>query len=148
LPWRQLQYIDGPIEPLDDDGLERIHDAAMRIVEEIGIDFLHDEARGILKRAGCDVRTGSVTVRMDRAFVMEQVAKAPPSISLQPRNPERTVIFGGPYAAFGQVASPPPMFQTWTVVAGSAIARIIRIFSNWPRSSIAFTSPADIRWNP
>jgi len=79
----------------------------MRIVEEIGIDFLHDEARGILKRAGCDVRTDSVTVRMDRDFVMEQVAKAPPSISLQPRNPERTVIFGGPYAAFGQVASPP-----------------------------------------
>ena len=107
LPWQQPQYIDPPIEPLDDDQLERIHDAAMRIVEEIGIDFLHDEARGILKRAGCDVRTDSVTVRMDRDFVMEQVAKAPPSISLQPRNPERTVIFGGPYAAFGQVASPP-----------------------------------------
>ena len=107
LPWQQPQYIDSPIEPLDDDGLERIHDAAMQIVEEIGIDFLHDEARGILKRAGCDVRTNSVTVRMDRDFVMEQVAQAPPSISLQPRNPERTVIFGGPYAAFGQVASPP-----------------------------------------
>ena len=107
LPWQQPQYIDPPIEPLDDDGLERIHDAAMQIVEEIGIDFLHDEARGILKRAGCDVRTDSATVRMDRDFVMEQVAKAPPSISLQPRNPERTVIFGGPYAAFGQVASPP-----------------------------------------
>jgi len=107
LPWQQPQYIDQPIEPLDDDQLERIHDAAMRIVEEIGIDFLHEEARGILKRAGCDVRTDSVTVRMDRDFVMEQVAKAPPSISLQPRNPERTVIFGGPYAAFGQVASPP-----------------------------------------
>ena len=99
--------MDPPIEPLDDDQLERIHDAAMRIVEEIGIDFLHEEARGILKRAGCDVRTDSVTVRMDRDFVMEQVAKAPPSIPLQPRNPERTVIFGGPYAAFGQVASPP-----------------------------------------
>jgi len=107
LPWQQPQYIDPPIEPLDDDQLERIHDAAMRIVEEIGIDFLHDEARGILKRAGCDVRTDSVTVRMDRDFVMEQVAKAPPSIPLQPRNPERTVIFGGTYAAFGQVASPP-----------------------------------------
>ena len=74
LPWQQPQYIDPPIEPLDDDQLERIHDAAMRIVEEIGIDFLHDEARGILKRAGCDVRTDSVTVRMDRDFVMEQVA--------------------------------------------------------------------------
>ena len=105
--WQQPQYIDSPIEPLDDVGLERIHDAAMQIVENIGIDFLHDEARDILKRAGCDVGTDSVTVRMDRAFVMEQVAKAPPSISLQPRNPERTVIFGGPYAAFGQVASPP-----------------------------------------
>jgi len=107
LPWAQPIYTDPPTEPLDEDGLEAVHDAAMRIVEEIGIDFLHEEARKILKYAGCDVRSGSPTVRMDRAFVMAQVEKAPSTITLEPRNPQRSIVFGGAYAAFGQVASPP-----------------------------------------
>ncbi|HCX88880.1 MAG TPA: methyltransferase, partial [Gammaproteobacteria bacterium] len=59
LPWGQPQYADAPTEPLDAEGVERVHDAAMQILEEIGIDFLHDEAREILKQAGCDVRTDS-----------------------------------------------------------------------------------------
>ena len=107
LPWNQPQYIDVPTEPLDEEEIERVHDAAMRILEEVGIDFLHDEARQILKQAGCDAPTDSVTVRMDRAFVMEQIKNAPAVVSLEPRNPECTVIFGGSYFAFGQVASPP-----------------------------------------
>ena len=56
LPWGQPQYVDAPTEPLDAQGVERIHNAAMQILEEIGIDFLHDGAREILKQAGCDVR--------------------------------------------------------------------------------------------
>ena len=79
----------------------------MRICEEIGIDFLHEGAREILRKAGCDVDSDTPTVRMDRDFVMEQVANAPETVTLIPRNPERTVVFGGPWAAFGQVASPP-----------------------------------------
>ncbi len=107
LPWTQPVYTDPPTEPLDEDGLEAVHDAAMRIVEEIGIDFLHEDARRVLKEAGCEVQSDSPTVRMDRAFVMEQVEKAPEYITLEPRNPDHTLIFGGAYAAFGQVASPP-----------------------------------------
>jgi len=42
LPWQQLEYVDAPTEPLDADDLERIHQAAMCILEEIGIDFLND----------------------------------------------------------------------------------------------------------
>ena len=107
LPWAQPVYTDPPTEPLDEDGLEAVHGAAMRIVEEIGIDFLHEDARRILKEVGCEVQSDSPTVRMDRAFVMEQVEKAPEFITLEPRNPDHTLIFGGAYAAFGQVASPP-----------------------------------------
>ena len=49
----------------------------MRILEEIGILFLNKEALQILKDAGCDVDMDTQRVRMDRAFVMEQVKKAP-----------------------------------------------------------------------
>ena len=107
MPWGQPQYVDRPTEPLDAGGVDRVHSAAMQILEEIGIDFLHEEARDILKQAGCDVRTGSVTVRMDRALVMEQVAKAPKRIVMTPRNEDRALVFGDAYAAFGQVSSPP-----------------------------------------
>jgi len=107
LPWRQLRYVDTPTEPLDVDGLERVHDAAMRILEEIGINFLNEEAKAILKTAGCDVDPDSDRVRMDRAFVMEQVGKAPAEFTITPRNPERTIFIGGDTVAFGSVASPP-----------------------------------------
>ena len=107
LPWRQLRYVDPPTEPLDADGLERVHDTAMRILEEIGIDFLNNEAKSILKSAGCDVDPDSDRVRMDRAFVMEQTNKAPAEFTITPRNPERIISIGGDTVAFGSVASPP-----------------------------------------
>ena len=107
MPWQQPRYIDPPTEPLNADELGRIHEAAMRIIEEIGIDFLNREAREILQRAGCEVSSNSPTVRMDRAFVMEQISKAPRSVKLTPRNPKKSLVFGGHHAAFGSVGSPP-----------------------------------------
>ena len=106
-PWGQPQYVDVPTEPLDAQGVERIHNAAMQILEEIGIDFLHDGAREILKQAGCEVRDDSPTVRIDRGLVMQEVAKAPHRIVMTPRNKERKLVFGESYAAFCQVSSPP-----------------------------------------
>jgi len=79
----------------------------MRILEEIGLDFLNDEARAILRSAGCDVDADGARVRMDRAFVSEQIAKAPAEFIITPRNPERAISIGGNTAAFGSVASPP-----------------------------------------
>jgi len=107
LEWKQPVYSDAPIEPLSEDELQTIHEAAMRIMEEIGIDFLNSEAREILKHGGCDVSTDSPTVRMDRAFVMELIEKAPSAVTLYPRNPQRSLKFGESYGAFGMVSSPP-----------------------------------------
>ncbi len=107
LPWGQPRYVDPPTEPLDEEGVERIHDAAMRILEEIGVEFLHPEARQLLKEAGCAVSADSNNVRMDRDFVMEQVARAPESFTITPRNPDHRIVIGDGRVAFGQVASPP-----------------------------------------
>lgn len=106
-PWHLPRYVDRPIEPLDAEALERVHDAAMRILEEIGIEFLHDEARAILKRAGCDVKTDGPLVRMDRAFVAEQIERAPAAFTITPRNPDRAITWGDGYFTYGAVASPP-----------------------------------------
>ena len=104
-PWRLPLNTDRPTEPLGEEGVAAIHDAAMRVLEEIGIDFLNEEAKDVLRRAGCTV--AGDTVRMDRAFVMEQVAKAPAAFDITPRNPERRVRMGEGWMAFVNVSSPP-----------------------------------------
>jgi trimethylamine--corrinoid protein Co-methyltransferase len=107
MPWRIPLNPDNPTEPLPPEGVTALHNAAMRVLEEIGIDFLNAEARGYLAAAGCETLAGSVTVRMDRGFVMEQIAKVPATFDITPRNPERRITLGGRHMCFVNVSSPP-----------------------------------------
>lgn len=117
MPWSIPQNIDRPIEPLTEEGVQAIHDGAMRILEEIGIVFLNPEALQILKEAGC--RVDGDLVRMDREFVMEMVGKAPSSFTLTPRNPDRMLPVGGNHLLFGNVSSPP---NYWDMDLGRKVA--------------------------
>ncbi len=103
--WRIPYNPDRPTEPVDQEGVEKIHDTAMRILEEIGIEFLNDEATAILKANGATV--SGTNVRMDRAMVMEKIALVPSVFSLTPRNPDRKLTIGGSNIVFGNVSSPP-----------------------------------------
>ncbi|MEC9344461.1 MAG: trimethylamine methyltransferase family protein [Pseudomonadota bacterium] len=105
LPWTIPVNSDRPTEPLAPEGVEAVHDGAMRILEEIGIEFLHPEALDILARAGCTVH--GQNVRMGRDMVMEMVGKAPSSFTITPRNPDRTITIGDGHMVFGNVSSPP-----------------------------------------
>ena len=105
MPWRLPVNIDRPTEPLSEEGVARIHDGAMRILEEIGIEFFNAEARALLKQAGCSVEGDRV--RMGRDFVMEMVGKAPSSWTLTPRNPDHRLVMGDNHILFGNVSSPP-----------------------------------------
>ena len=104
--WHLPEYLDSPVEPLTQEGVEKVHDAAMRVLEEIGIHFLHPEAVAILKNAGCTVED-DVNVRMGRDFVMEMISHAPETFTITPRNPTRQIEVGGNRAVYGQVGSPP-----------------------------------------
>ena len=98
--------VDVPLyEILDENGVEAIHDASMTILEGIGIDFRDDEAIALWKQAGADV--DGQRVRLDRALVMELVAKAPESITMHARNPERTVEVGGRNMVFAPTYGSP-----------------------------------------
>ena len=124
MPWRIPLNTDRPTEPLPPEGVAAIHDAAMRILEEIGIEFLNAEARDYLAAAGCAVAGNNV--RMDRALVMEMVAKAPRRFDITPRNPERRVTMGGGHICFVNVSSPPNVMDS-TAAAGSAISTVSAI---------------------
>ncbi|WP_238370254.1 trimethylamine methyltransferase family protein [Heliomarina baculiformis] len=117
MPWRLPINVDRPTEPLSEEGVAAIHEGAMRILEEIGVAFLNEEALEILREAGCSVY-GDV-VRMDRAFVMEMIVKAPSQFTITPRNPDREIIMGGKYMLFGNVSSPP---NYWDMSIGRKVA--------------------------
>ncbi len=109
MPWRLPINTDRPTEPLPPEGVQAIHDGAMRILEEIGIEFLNEEALEIFKEAGCKV--DGTNVKMGRDWVMEMVAKAPDQFTITPRNPDKTITIGGKHILFGNVSSPPNYFD-------------------------------------
>ena len=109
MDWRLPINTDRPTEPLDEEGLDAIHNGAMRVLKDIGIEFLNSEATANLEKAGCIV--DGTNVRMDSDFVMEMVEKCPSQFTITPRNPERKVIVGGDYLIFGNVSSPPNTFD-------------------------------------
>lgn len=116
MPWAPPVNIDRPIEPLTPEGVEAIHDGAMKILEDIGIEFLNPEALEILRKAGCTV--SGENVRMGRDFVMEWIAKAPSTFTITPRNPDRQITIGGKNLLFGNVSSPP---NYWDMSLGKKI---------------------------
>ncbi len=105
MPWRVPRNTDRPTEPLDEDGVARVHDAAMRVLEEVGIEFLNEEACALFAEAGCKV--DGTNVKMGRDWVMEMMGHAPSSFTMTPRNPDRVLTVGDGHMIFGNVSSPP-----------------------------------------
>ena len=95
-----------PIEALDEEQLEFVHDMSMRIVEEEGIEVLGDMALDLFRQAGASVDEQGV-VRMDRALLLDTVASAPEQFDVTPRNPENTIPVGGDVINFGLVSGTP-----------------------------------------
>ncbi|MCC1492175.1 trimethylamine methyltransferase family protein [Cognatishimia sp. F0-27] len=125
MPWDPPINRDQPTEPLSADGVARLHDAAMRILEEIGIEFLNPDALSVLRKAGCTV-TGD-NVRMGRDMVMEYVGMAPSSFTITPRNPERRITVGDGHLLFGNVSSPP---NYWDMEIGKKVTGTRAMFQN------------------
>ncbi len=81
-----------------DEAVELIHDESLKILEEVGCEFRDDEAIDLWKAAGADV--SGTRVRLDRALLMDLIAKVPSEFTLNARNPERTVQVGGKNSIF------------------------------------------------
>ncbi len=98
---RRLQ----PFEVLAPEELERIHDASMRILEEVGVAFRDPTALSDWRRYGAKVVDDKVF--LDRHMVMELVGKAPAEFDMASRNPDRRITIGGPYTVFAPMQGAP-----------------------------------------
>ena len=95
-----------PLQALDEEQLEFIHDVSLRIVEEEGIEVMGEMALDLFRKAGASVDDNGV-VRMDRALLLETVALAPERFEVATRNPEQTLAVGGDVINFGLVSGTP-----------------------------------------
>lgn len=107
LPRRSVVNAYKPIEVISEDQIEAIHDASLRILEEIGMDFLNDEALDIWREAGADVEPGTRRVRFDRNLILELISTVPNHFRLHARNPENNLEMGGAHINFFTVGSAP-----------------------------------------
>jgi trimethylamine--corrinoid protein Co-methyltransferase len=95
-----------PLEALDEEQLEFIHDVSLRIVEEQGIEVLGDQALDLFRRSGASIDDDGV-VRMERGLLLETVAQAPETFEVNTCNPEQTLSVGGNIINFGLVSGTP-----------------------------------------
>lgn len=105
LPMSLISYAPPVYNFLDEEGIERLHQASMRILSEFGIAFYDDESRTILKANG--VRLDGDIAYFEPELVEEYVAKAPNCFTQLARNPKNNLEIGGDRMVFAPVYGPP-----------------------------------------
>src|SRR5438067_127892 len=93
-PLPRLKVPWAPIEVLTPEQVERIVQAAYRILEEAGLEIRSAAAREVFHRAGALVDEPTQMVRLGRELIEAQLAHAPPRFVLHARNPERHLHVG------------------------------------------------------
>ena len=103
----QLTNPYAPIQVIDEESVELIHDGSMRILEQIGLQIVNEKARKLMLEHGATLHKKTGYVCMDRELVMEKVSQAPHEFTMVGRNPKYKSTYGGNHINFTLVASPP-----------------------------------------
>ena len=106
-PLPRLENPWAPVEILTSEQVERILDAAHRLLEEEGLEIRGAEARAVYAKAGCLVDEATQMVRIGRDIVEAALATAPERFVLHARNPARDLHVGGRVVNFGPVNGAP-----------------------------------------
>jgi trimethylamine--corrinoid protein Co-methyltransferase len=91
--YRQLQHPFTPQAIFSEDGVARIHQMALQVVQDLGIKILLPEARQIFEAAGALVDHDTQIVRIGSDLVEAALATTPTSYRLRGRSVLRDQIF-------------------------------------------------------
>lgn len=106
-PWQQVKNPYPPLEMLNPDQLDQLHDTSMRILSELGIRVVGSNVLDIFQKAGAIVDRDTGLVRMDESLIKEALKTVPSEFVLTSRNPAKAITMGGNSLTFGLVAGPP-----------------------------------------
>jgi len=112
IPWlnQPFRHLTNPVTPLNwvtEDGLDKLHDASMRILEEVGMAFMDAEALSLWEKAGAKVDHAAQHVWIDRGLLLELVSHAPPTFTWHARHPDYSLTIGGNHINFAPTAGMP-----------------------------------------
>ncbi len=96
----------GTFKPLSEEAIERIHQTAMRVIEEVGFEVNSEAVLERFKKAGAWVDESRRVVRLPRKLVTEFIETAPSQVRLCGQEEEHDLILGGArvYAGTGGTA--------------------------------------------
>ena len=96
----------GSFKPLNEESISRVHQTAMRIIEEVGFGVHSETALELFERAGARVDTENVRVRLPQEKVLELIGKAPSEVRLCGQDKKNDRLLGGNrvYAGTGGTA--------------------------------------------
>ena len=107
LPFKALHNFLPPVQMLSEDQIEQLHQASMRILEEIGIKFMEPEALEIWAKAGAAVDRSTQQVKIDRGLLLNAIKTAPSQFTIRARNPEKSMPMGGNNTIFSTTSGVP-----------------------------------------
>jgi len=116
-----------PLRALSNDDMERIHQAALTILEDVGMKIDHPEARSLLKKHGCVVEEADGIVKFPKSVVQRSVALMRKAYAQPDRAPERMAV------RFSHVrfrSGPHRIHEDFTVSAGGFCCFIFDLEGN------------------
>ncbi len=95
------------VELLNEDGVEKIHRASMRLLADFGVLIIdYPEALEVFRKNGATIVDGN-KVRIDEDTLMHFVNKAPSQWTQLARNPAKDLPLGGRHTVYAPVYGPP-----------------------------------------
>ena len=107
---RQRAHATVPL--LDEESIERIHQATLTLLANTGLRVLHDKARSIMQECGADVDEATQTVRFEAQLIEAHIKSIPSEFTLHARNERHSVVLGNNTMVNAVVASAPNCSDT------------------------------------
>jgi trimethylamine--corrinoid protein Co-methyltransferase len=83
------------INVLSKEDIKKIHEAALKIMEEVGVKFPSKKALNILEEAGAEVDRNSMIAKLPAILVMDAISKAPVDYTLAGRDMRDDLFLDG-----------------------------------------------------
>jgi len=100
----KIKFVSNPrlsLNILSPEEVQKIHEASLRVIEEVGIKFPSTRALDIWRAHGARVDSGTMVVRAPGRLIEEALQKAPPVYTLAARNPALDLPLDGNHVYAG-----------------------------------------------
>ncbi len=85
----------GSFKPLTEESIHRVHQTAMRVIEEVGFEVNSETALELFRGAGAWVEPGKHLVRLPQKRAMELIEMAPSEVRLCGQDEKHDILLGG-----------------------------------------------------